>query len=269
MSCAFKLPLIALVLNVTLAAVLCDGADTKTHTRKTYEKLDYWPVCFRNDPQLNRCLLNASDYIRPYLAKGVPELKIPPFEPLKLPQIELKQGTDALNFKATLKNVSIHGLTEYKFDKFEFDVPNHQFFCTAKIANLVLEGDYLVTGRILIAPIEGKGKFSAEVDSCNVTVFQKYKMAALADKKVHLVPTITNTSIEVENPKIHLDGLFGNNKELAAATNAAINDNVDVLFEELKPVVEATISEIMENLLIKSIINKIPYDELYPVSPNF
>ncbi|XP_066251415.1 uncharacterized protein [Euwallacea similis] len=269
MNHTFTFKLMALVLTVVLTVMLCDSAGTKTRVKKIYGRPEYFPVCFRNDPQLNQCLLNASNQVRPYLAKGVPELKIPSMEHLMIPQIELQQGTNALNFKATLKNIIIHGLTKYKFDKFDFDVSTHQFFCAAKIANMIIEGDYVVAGKILIAPIEGRGKFSAEIDSCDVIVYQKYQMATLADKKVHLEPIITNTSIEVKNPKIHLDGLFGSNEELAAATNTAINNNVDVLFEELKPVIETAISEIMENLLINTITSNIPYDDLYPVSPNF
>lgn len=101
---------------------------------------DYFPVCFRNDPNLNQCLLDATEQVKPFLgkktslisimetfnqmgvfslAKGVPELKLPPFEPFNIPEIVLQQGTSALNFKATLQNVVAHGLGNYKFTRFE------------------------------------------------------------------------------------------------------------------------------------------------------
>ncbi|CAG9768275.1 unnamed protein product [Ceutorhynchus assimilis] len=229
----------------------------------------YFPTCYRNDPQLNQCLLNATEQVRPYLAKGVPELKIPPFEPFMLPELKLEQGTNALNFKAVLNNVLIHGMSKYKFSRFDFDVPNHQFFCQASVENISLEGQYKVTGRILIAPIEGNGKFTAQIDAANVVVYQKYKEATLKDGKIHLVPVATNTSIEVVKPRANLDGLFNGNEAMNQATNKAINDNVDVLFGELKPVVEHAISRILEDLLFKTIIETIPYDELYPIDPKF
>lgn len=46
---------------------------------------------------------------------------------------------------------------------FSFDVSKYEFFCGLKIPNVRLEGDYTVSGRVLIAPIEGKGKFTAEI----------------------------------------------------------------------------------------------------------
>lgn len=57
--------------------------------------------------------------MRPFLVKGVPELQIPPMEPFHLPETALEQGTQALNFKATLYNTSVAGLSNYKFSKYE------------------------------------------------------------------------------------------------------------------------------------------------------
>lgn len=56
---------------------------------------------------------------------------------------------------------------------------------------------------------------------------------------------------------------------LDEATNKAINDNADELFEELKPVVEQLLSKIVADLLIKSIIENIPWRLLYPVNPKW
>ncbi|ENN77407.1 hypothetical protein HUJ04_002681 [Dendroctonus ponderosae] len=232
-------------------------------------KPSFFPTCFRNDPNLNRCLVEATEMIRPYLAKGIPELKVPPFEPFNIPEIKLEQGTSALNFKALLKNVMAYGLTNYTFSQFDFDVPNLQFFCTAKIHKMKLAGDYTVTGKILVAPIQGGGKFTAGIDSVDVFVYQKYKTSTRKDGKVHLVPIGTNSTISVQEPKLNLQGLFEGNEELTAATNKAINDNADELVIELKPVLEDLISKILEDLLFKTISNNIPWDDLYPINPKF
>lgn len=79
----------------------------------------YFPRCYRNDPKLNECLLKATETVKPFLIKGVPELNVPTIEPLIIPSIELEQGSQALNFKASLMNVTVHGLSSYHLDKFE------------------------------------------------------------------------------------------------------------------------------------------------------
>lgn len=44
---------------------------------------------------------------------------MPQLEPFKIPEILLEQGTSALNFKALLKDIWAHGLTDYTFSRFE------------------------------------------------------------------------------------------------------------------------------------------------------
>ncbi|RZC36740.1 uncharacterized protein BDFB_006178, partial [Asbolus verrucosus] len=224
----------------------------------------YFPRCKRNDPKLNECLLNATRIVKPFLVKGVPELGVPAIEPYTIPEITLEQGTQALNFKAVLKNVVVKGLSSYKFSQFDFDVPNLQWFCKATIDDIRLDGDYSVSGKVLLAPIEGKGKFVASIANSNITAYQKVEF--IKKKGVDYVqPVITNTTMEVGGPKVHLDGLFDGNEELNRVTNNVINDNVNELFEDLKPVIEQIITNIYEQWLFRALEDNVPFDKLYPV----
>lgn len=94
---------------------------------------DYFPRCYRNDPKLNECLVNATRLVKPYLARGVPELRIPALEPFTLPQVAFEQGTQAVNFKATLYNLSVTGLTSYEFSKFEWVWTDRVSHCWEKL----------------------------------------------------------------------------------------------------------------------------------------
>lgn len=64
---------------------------------------------------MEECLIKATETVRPFLQKGVPELGIPSISPLIIPQISLEQGTDTTNYQAYAKNVSLYGLDGYKF----------------------------------------------------------------------------------------------------------------------------------------------------------
>ncbi|XP_044268677.1 uncharacterized protein LOC123013889 [Tribolium madens] len=223
----------------------------------------YFPRCKRYDPKLSECLLKATETVKPYLIKGVPELGVPAIEPYVIPEITLEQGTQALNFKALLKNVVVKGLGSYKFSQFDFDVPNLQWFCKATIDNMDLTGDYTVTGKILLAPIEGKGKFVAGIANSNITAFQKVEFVKKRGKD-YVRPVNTTTTIEVGGPKVHLDGLFDGNEELNRVTNTVINDNVNELFEDLKPVIQQIITNIVEQWLFRALEDNVPFDKLYP-----
>ncbi|XP_030766704.1 protein takeout-like [Sitophilus oryzae] len=248
-------------LNILLSILFLDLVWCKVQL--IHELPSYFPQCYRNDPDLNQCLLKATESVRPYMKQGIPELRIPSFEPFSVPEIVLEQGTQSLNFKAVLKNVVIHGITNYHFTRFDFDVPNLQFFCDADIDNLELDGDYTVHGKVLVAPIEGKGRFTVHVDHCSIKLIQTYHEVE-KDNDIYLLPLKSNTSITVSGPRTKLDGLFDENSNLGEVTNKAINDNIDELFSELKPVIEQTISKIMEDVLLKSLMGRVPYNKLYP-----
>lgn len=79
----------------------------------------YFPKCSRDDPNLNDCLLKASNAVKPFLIKGVSELGILPISPYVFPEVTLEQGTSAVQFKSSLRNVTVLGLETYNVTQFE------------------------------------------------------------------------------------------------------------------------------------------------------
>jgi len=51
---------------------------------------------------------------------GIKELNFPAVEPLEIPMVKLEQGTGAVNYKATLTNIKIFGLSNYHFQTFTY-----------------------------------------------------------------------------------------------------------------------------------------------------
>lgn len=70
-------------------------------------------ICHRNDPNLNDCIKKSVEVIRPYLKTGIPELLVPPSEPLKVPEFELTQAAGAISMKSTFNNIQVLGTTDF------------------------------------------------------------------------------------------------------------------------------------------------------------
>lgn len=64
-------------------------------------------------------MLQATEDIRDQLIKGVPELNMLPITAYPITKINFEQKTNSLAYKATLSNVIMKGLENYKFTKFE------------------------------------------------------------------------------------------------------------------------------------------------------
>lgn len=66
--------------------------------------------CNRNDPHINTCLLKIVNGLRPRLLKGIPELQLPPYDPLNIPRLSLVQpSTSAVSFNASFTNLKAYG----------------------------------------------------------------------------------------------------------------------------------------------------------------
>lgn len=46
---------------------------------------------------------------------------------------------------------------------YSFDIPTLKIFCDATVDEILLDGDYTIHGKVLVAPIEGEGRFTAKI----------------------------------------------------------------------------------------------------------
>lgn len=63
---------------------------------------------------------------------------------------------------------------------------------------------------------------------------------------------------------IEFDDLFKGNPEVTAATNKLINENSELLFLEIKPIITAGILNVI-NSVVNFVTNRYPRDVLYPL----
>ncbi|EFA03576.1 protein takeout-like [Tribolium castaneum] len=223
----------------------------------------YYPRCYRDDPDLNQCLLNATEQVRPFLQKGVPELNVPPISPFYVPEVNLQLGTDSISYKSSLTNVTVTGLDTYKFTKFDFDVKKLLFTGAVTMGKINIKGNYSIKGKILTVPIEGKGQLDTTVVSSNGSLVQQAKLVTRRGK-TYLESEKTKIHIDVGEVQSKMDGLFDGNEVLAKAADNVIKENLQEIVEEVKPAVEEVFTQIMEGILFKSVY-RIPYEKLYPL----
>lgn len=70
--------------------------------------------------------------------------------------------------------------------------------------------------------------------------------------------------VEVGSIKINFDNLFKGNPEITANTNRLINENAELLFSEVKPIIEKTFIGLIDNI-VNFVYDNYPLDILFPV----
>lgn len=81
---------------------------------------DYIHVCHKNDVKLSDCMIESIDFLRPHLAKGIPEANIPSIEPLSLGDLLVSEKTKSNNgLQVTAKNIKVWGPSQFSFRSLE------------------------------------------------------------------------------------------------------------------------------------------------------
>lgn len=67
-------------------------------------------VCSHENPNENSCFKEMFQGIFPYIAKGIPEVQIEPFEPLKLPKIVIERNAgDMIKLDGNFNDLYVRG----------------------------------------------------------------------------------------------------------------------------------------------------------------
>nr|CAD7269437.1 unnamed protein product [Timema shepardi] len=185
----------------------------KVVTAEPIETASYIEICSRNDPNIENCIINSIEKVRPKLLTGIPELDVPPIEPLVLKEVVVSRGANAAIFRAVGSNVKVYGPAQFQITGLKVDLKNMVFYINLKLPELYFDGDYDVNARILILPLRGKGPIKANATDCTADVVlrgQVYK------KKGEDYLRFQSIEIDLKIGKfhVHLDNLFGGDKVL-------------------------------------------------------
>lgn len=81
---------------------------------------DYFPMCKRGDPEIEKCALEAIENMRERLKEGIPEVNIPAIDPFTVPTLKLDRTAQNLRIKATVKNAKAYGGSDFKIEKLRY-----------------------------------------------------------------------------------------------------------------------------------------------------
>lgn len=113
--------------------------------------------CRKNDPDLNECVRKSIEMLRPKLAKGIPELLVPPMEPLTIPEINIKQNAGAIRMESDYTDVSVSGLSNFTLRSVRIDTTNNKFRINLWFPALQMTANYHIHGKLLLMSLAGNG----------------------------------------------------------------------------------------------------------------
>ncbi|CAL1681942.1 unnamed protein product [Lasius platythorax] len=221
-------------------------------------------ICHRNDPNLNECVKQSVNSLRPYLKTGIPELQIPPCEPLQVPQIEISQAVGPISIRSIYTDIEVQGGTNFILKSVKVDVDKDRVRLKLYLPHLEMTARYNMNGKILLLPINGnglaRGNFT-DIDVVATVQGERYKSRKTGE--IHYRVIDFYVDFDVGDANINLDNLFNGDNTLSNAMNLFLNDNWKIVAAEIKPALENTVADIFKTFSNK-IYSKFPLDTLLP-----
>ncbi|CAG9803920.1 unnamed protein product [Chironomus riparius] len=202
--------------------------------------------CSRKDPQLNTCLKNSFNGLKPYLISGIPEIGLPPMEPLKIDLLGLENNAGNIRIKGLFTNVVNTGASNFTVKEVRSDFNKFRLDLGIFIPIIKSRGRYEVNGQVLLLPILSNGEFIAEFTDVN------------AIAKIYGKQVIRNNEAFMSIEKIVVDFVMKSarfkvkdqgHQQLNEVINQFLNQNAHELVQEMRQPASQSLGKVFKKFL--------------------
>ncbi|KAE8753078.1 hypothetical protein FOCC_FOCC000001 [Frankliniella occidentalis] len=223
----------------------------------------YISSCSRTDPKLNECILKNARNAIPKMINGEPKYRVPNLNPLVIPELRLRQGTEAVGLKLAWKDAALHGLPSADLQSCEASVTKRHLKLNFFVPKMSITGTYTASGRVLLLPVTGTGPSNITVHNMKASYDISWNLVKRSNGKEYLDlidPKITLHDIGFMSLKF--DNLFNGDRLLGGNLNTFFNENWKDLAKEFGPGVADAIGEVFQ-LVFKNVCDIVPYDLVF------
>nr|XP_031842141.1 uncharacterized protein LOC116431201 [Nomia melanderi] len=245
-----------LMLSITLASCQKDSDGNPAVNEPYFETPEYIIPCSRSDPKIEACFQKTLNHLQPYLLKGIPELDLPPIEPLIIPELGMENGQGAVRIRALFSNITVIGAGNYSITKTRLDISSYRLDLHLAFPKIELEGHYEVVGNVLLFPIQSHGDFWALFgDVLAVARVQGIEEIRDGVRYLKVARMLVDFSLGRARFRV-VDQLNGDNV-IGQAMNQFLNQNAKEIIEEMRPAASASIAKHFKDFLGKA-LTKVP-----------
>ncbi|XP_036332358.1 uncharacterized protein LOC118743701 [Rhagoletis pomonella] len=221
----------------------------------------YIKQCRRGDPQLLECFKGSLEHLRPYLARGIPEIELPSVEPFRMDALSLQLTDGPQGYKITLKNLEVLGASNFQVKSMKLSQGDEPFKARIAMPKLNIEAKYTSSGVLLIIPASGGGDFHATFEGVTADLTGKVSSSEKAGRS-HLHVDSLSLVLNVKDVVMNISGAFNNNRILLEATNLFLRENARVVLEAMQSQLQKKLAQEFGKLA-NQLLKNVPSDLFY------
>lgn len=218
-------------------------------------------VCKRKDPNLDKCITDVVERIRPNIASGTygSGRSLPKLEPVVIEDINIERGP---SFSASFARLNIAGASQFVIKKLRTDLDQQRINVSVIIPTLDVDGKYTLNMNILVLRIAGKGDIKVTLNDTKAILRLDYFTERVGDKDLARFRPI-DLRLKFDKAQFYLTNLFNGDPTLERVGNEAINENPHVLLDEVKESFEKKLSERFTEIA-NSLVKDAELKEIFP-----
>lgn len=216
-------------------------------------------LCKKDDPRLNDCLKNLFESLRPKLVQGIPEIELPPLDPLVLKELVVLPGGRG-QMRAIGHNIKVTGVSNIQINHLKANVEKLEIDVGVFFPFLKFEGSYDVDAKFANLAVKGKGPLRGNASEITGNALLKGKFVEINGEKFVQFTNI-DVDVDVKDYNVRVDKLFPD-RNLNDAINALLNDKKLHSVSSAKPIINKLASKMLLDVINK-IAMKLSFDEVF------
>ncbi|KAI5694042.1 hypothetical protein M8J75_009929 [Diaphorina citri] len=189
------------------------GALTSQDVPLLKEAPEWLNPCRRTSNDLDECVRDTFQNMFPFLAKGIPEIGMDPFEPLHIDYVGIKKGQGPVTLAGSFKNLIIHGPSNTTAVYTRFDLKRNKLDIGLFIPTIKVDATYDLKGKLLLLPLVGVGHAKLHLKNVSTNVATDIYFPKMAGEEV-MVASSMKVNFSLTHMRVYLDNLFNGNKVL-------------------------------------------------------
>ncbi|KAL3277269.1 hypothetical protein HHI36_012620 [Cryptolaemus montrouzieri] len=199
---------------------------------------------------LRECAIKSANDAIPFIVKGDPAYDIPNLSPLRIPFMSLIKTKD---MSLNLTDVNIQGLDQAKLIDFvPANVDKMLFDIVLAIPKVTINADYSIDGKIMIMPVNAKGRISLFLNNGVYTYTVVIKAVEINGENHY---QIEGQKLEFRFDKISsdLESLTSTDETIGSfpveQVNELLNENWNTLLRDFGPLVSDAVSSLIQQIM--------------------
>ncbi|XP_028157404.1 protein takeout-like [Ostrinia furnacalis] len=193
----------------------------------------------------DKCAKESTKAAIPIYTAGIPEFGVETLDPVFFKNIDSSSPT----LKLLLDNVTVKGLRNCIAKKAQRDAKNSKLFLRIQ-CDATLDGHYVMSGRLLVLPIEGNGKVHVDLKKAVIDVNMDISDKQGKDGKNHwTVKSWSHTYDLKDRSTVRFENLFNGNRVLGQAAEGVIAQSGNEIIREVgSPVIKTVVARVVDTI---------------------